>query len=102
MISDELGMRLHQRAARGGMLTAKERILLASWYEQQDEDEAELMEAAEAERLATLAVSAQRANERTKQALAASEQTFVALQRDLADWERKLEAWKAADQEDGV
>jgi hypothetical protein len=97
MISDELGMRLHQRAARGGMLTAKERILLASWYEQQDEGEAELIEAAEAE-VERLAI----ANERTKQALEASEQTFVALQRDLAAWERKLEAWKAADQEDGV
>jgi SH3-like domain-containing protein len=97
MISDELGMRLHQRAARGGMLTAKERILLASWYEQQDEAEAELVEAAEAE-VERLAI----ANERTKQALTTSEQTFVALQRDLAAWEKKLEAWKAADQEDGV
>jgi ABC-type lipoprotein export system ATPase subunit len=94
VISDELGMQLHHRAARGGMLTAKERVQLATWYEQQDEEEAELAEAveAEAERLAI-------ENERTKQALKASEQTFVALQRDLAAWEKKLEAWKLADEE---
>jgi SH3-like domain-containing protein len=94
VISDELGTQLHQRAARGGMLTAKERVQLATWYEQQDEAEDSLIEAAqtEAERLAIV-------NERTKQTLEASEQRFAALQRDLAAWEKKLEAWKRADEE---
>jgi hypothetical protein len=94
VISDELGMQLHHRAARGGMLTAKERVLLASWYEQQDDEEAGLIEVAEAE-VQRLAIE----NERAKQVLEASEQTFVALQRDLAAWEKKLEAWKLADED---
>jgi predicted nucleic acid-binding Zn-ribbon protein len=36
MISDELGMQLHDRWTRGQRLTAGERTQLEEWYQQQD------------------------------------------------------------------
>lgn len=40
MISDDVGVRLHDRAIRGQPLTAEERNLLTEWYRRLDEEEA--------------------------------------------------------------
>jgi hypothetical protein len=41
MISDELGMQLHDRWTRGQKLTAEERAQLEAWYQQRDAVEAQ-------------------------------------------------------------
>lgn len=41
MISEDVGVRLHDRATRGQSLTAEERNLLTEWYRQLDEEEAQ-------------------------------------------------------------
>lgn len=94
MVSNELGIQLHNRAAQGKTLTAKEQVQLESWYVAQDAADAELLKVAQVEtdRLA-------RENERTKQFLEASDQTFASLQRDLDAWQRKLQSWESSDQE---
>jgi hypothetical protein len=39
MTPDSLGQQLHDRATRGGTLTAEEQAALAEWYRRQDEEE---------------------------------------------------------------
>lgn len=41
MISEELGMQLHDRWTRGQTLTAEEQVQLEAWYQQQDAAEAQ-------------------------------------------------------------
>ena len=41
MISDELGIQLHDRRTRGQTLTAEEQMQLEAWYQQQDAAEAQ-------------------------------------------------------------
>ncbi|HRQ37046.1 MAG TPA: hypothetical protein PLD25_03915 [Chloroflexota bacterium] len=43
MISDELGVQLHDRWTRGESLTEEEMAQLAGWYEVQDEAERKLL-----------------------------------------------------------
>jgi predicted RNase H-like nuclease (RuvC/YqgF family) len=43
MVSDEVGMKLHDRATRGQTLTAEEQALLQAWYDQGDRAEAEML-----------------------------------------------------------
>lgn len=43
MISDELGVQLHDRWTRGESLTEEELAQLAAWYEAQDEAEQKLL-----------------------------------------------------------
>ncbi len=43
MLSDEVGMRLHDRATRGKILTSEEHKLLENWYAEQDSAESELL-----------------------------------------------------------
>lgn len=94
MVSNKLGMHLHNRAAQGETLMPEEQIQLEHWYKTQDAVEAELLQSAqvETERLA-------QQNEQTKQILEASNQTFASLQRDLDAWQKNLEAWKLWHQE---
>jgi hypothetical protein len=44
MISDELGIRLHDRETRGELLTPEEQTQLDAWYAQQDAAEAMILE----------------------------------------------------------
>ena len=39
MIPDSLGQQLHDKATRGGSLSAEEQAALTEWYRRQDEDE---------------------------------------------------------------
>jgi hypothetical protein len=94
MISNKLGRHLHNRAAQGETLMPEEQVQLEDWYKIQDAVEAELLQVAQLE-TARLAQE----NRRTEQFLEASNQTFAALQRDLAVWQKKLEAWKLGDEE---
>jgi hypothetical protein len=41
MVSDELGRQLHDKATRGGALTAQERLQLDEWYREQDAAESQ-------------------------------------------------------------
>jgi len=41
MISDELGQQLHDKATRGGAMTAQEQARLDEWYRQQDSIESQ-------------------------------------------------------------
>jgi len=94
MVSNKLGMHLHNRAAQGETLMPEEQVQLEDWYKIQDAVESELLHTAqvETERLS-------QENERTKQFLESSNQTFAALQRDLDVWQKNLEAWKSWDHE---
>ncbi len=47
MISDELGMQLHDRETIGERLTAREKEQLEAWYAQKDEVEKSMLEAAQ-------------------------------------------------------
>lgn len=47
------GAKLHDRATRGEILTEAERTALETWYRQQDEAEAGLLQAGQAQALAT-------------------------------------------------
>ena len=40
MISDDLGMVLHDKATRGMTLSVEEQVQLQTWYDQQDAEEA--------------------------------------------------------------
>jgi DNA repair ATPase RecN len=40
MISDEVGIQLHDRASRGGTLSPEERAALEAWYAQHDAEDA--------------------------------------------------------------
>jgi len=92
VVSNKLGMHLHNRAVQGETLMPEEQVQLEDWYKIQDAIEAELLHAAqvETERL-------HQENERTKQFLEASNQTFTSLQRDLEAWQKRLEALKLPD-----
>ena len=94
MVSIKLGRHLHNRAAQGETLMPEEQVQLEHWYQRQDAVEAELLQVAqvETEKLA-------QENERAKQFLEASHQTFAALQDDLDAWQKKLEAWKLWEKE---
>src|SRR5438132_185446 len=43
MISDEQGQALHDKATRGGVLSADEQALLDQWYERHDREEAAVL-----------------------------------------------------------
>jgi len=43
MVADELGQKLHDRATRGGVLSAEERGQLEEWYAKMDREEAEML-----------------------------------------------------------
>jgi hypothetical protein len=47
MVSDELGMQLHDRETIGEQLTAKEKAQLDAWYAQKDAAEKSMLEAAQ-------------------------------------------------------
>jgi hypothetical protein len=47
MISDELGMQLHDRETIGEQLTAQEKSQLDAWYAQKDAAEKSILEAAQ-------------------------------------------------------
>jgi peptidoglycan hydrolase CwlO-like protein len=49
MISDELGIQLHERATRGEVLTTGEQKQLENWYALQDSAESSLLKSATAE-----------------------------------------------------
>lgn len=40
MVSDEVGLKLHDRATRGQTLTAEEQVLLQAWYDEKNREEA--------------------------------------------------------------
>jgi ABC-type transport system involved in cytochrome c biogenesis ATPase subunit len=46
MVSDELGMQLHDRETIGEQLTAQEKAQLDAWYAQKDATEKSMLEAA--------------------------------------------------------
>jgi hypothetical protein len=46
MLSDELGMQLHDRETIGEPLTAEEKVQLEAWYAQKDAAEKSMLEAA--------------------------------------------------------
>jgi hypothetical protein len=45
MLSDELGMQLHDRETTGELLTAQEKAQLEDWYAQKDSAEKSMLEA---------------------------------------------------------
>jgi hypothetical protein len=47
MLSDELGMRLHDRETIGEQLTTQEKAQLDAWYAQKDAEEKLMLEAAQ-------------------------------------------------------
>jgi hypothetical protein len=47
MVSDELGMQLHDRETIGEQLTAQEKTQLDAWYAQKDAAEKSMLEAAQ-------------------------------------------------------
>lgn len=47
MVSDEIGMQLHDRETIGEPLTAQEKAQLEAWYAQKDVAEAAMLEAAQ-------------------------------------------------------
>jgi hypothetical protein len=47
MLSDELGMQLHDRETRGELLTEQERTQLEAWYAQKDAAEKSMLETAQ-------------------------------------------------------
>ncbi len=47
MVSDELGMQLHDRETIGELLTAQEKAQLEAWYAQKDAAEKSMLEAAQ-------------------------------------------------------
>jgi hypothetical protein len=47
MVSDELGMQLHDRETIGEQLTAQEKAQLDAWYAQKDAAEKSMLEAAQ-------------------------------------------------------
>jgi hypothetical protein len=47
MLSDELGMQLHDRETIGEQLTAREKAQLDAWYAQKDAAEKSMLEAAQ-------------------------------------------------------
>jgi hypothetical protein len=47
MVSDELGMQLHDRETIGEQLTAQEKAQLEDWYAQKDAAEKSMLEAAQ-------------------------------------------------------
>jgi hypothetical protein len=47
MLSDELGMQLHDRETIGEQLTAQEKAQLDAWYAQKDATEQSMLEAAQ-------------------------------------------------------
>ena len=47
MISDELGIQLHDRETIGELLTAQEKAQLEAWYAQKDAAEKSMLEAAQ-------------------------------------------------------
>ena len=49
MIADELGQQLHDKATRGGALTAQEQAQLDEWYRQRDAAESQSMARANTE-----------------------------------------------------
>jgi hypothetical protein len=91
MVSNKLGMHLHNRAAQGETLMPEEQVQLEDWYKIQDAVEAELLKVAQ--------VETERLVHENERFLEASNQAFAALQRDLDAWQKKLEAWKLGDQE---
>ncbi|MCL4263492.1 MAG: hypothetical protein KJ069_09760 [Anaerolineae bacterium] len=94
MISDELGVQLHDRWTRGESLTEEELAQLAAWYEAQDEAERKLLnipdthadlvqlQARVDEALAELAVLTKHIQEKTAE--------NNALRRDIAALRQKL------------
>ncbi len=44
MVSDELGKQLHDRATRGDALSIEEQAQLATWYGEQDREEALMLQ----------------------------------------------------------
>lgn len=43
MVTDELGKQLHDRATRGGVVSAEEQVQLEEWYAEQDRAEMEML-----------------------------------------------------------
>ena len=93
MVSDEVGVELHERATRGEQLSAEEQAQLEAWYAAQDEAEADLLGSSEVQEIASLESQVENAAVQLSSVTARIQQVMAenqALRREVAALRKQL------------
>lgn len=93
MVSDEVGLELHERATRGEQLSAEEQAQLEAWYAVQDEAEAALLGPGEVREIDSLEAQVESAAAQLSSVTARIQQVMAenqALRREVAALRKQL------------